>query len=158
MVVADTSPLHYLVLTRAIEVVPQLFRHVLIPWEVHRELLHEKTPLPVRLWVADPPPWLDIANVDWTVPRVIPDLDTGETAAILLAEQQKQETFLLIDDLKGRREATKRAIPNTGTLGVLRAASQAGLLRLGEVIPSLLQTNFYISDKLIKELLAEEAA
>jgi predicted nucleic acid-binding protein len=55
VVVADTSPLHYLVLVKVIEVLPQLFHHVLIPEEVHRELLHEKTPLVVRLWTADPP-------------------------------------------------------------------------------------------------------
>ena len=61
-----------------------------------------------------------------------------------------------MDDLKGRREAKKRGIPNTGTLGVLRAASRAGLLRLREVMPLLLETNFYASDDLIKGLLAEE--
>ena len=80
----------------------------------------------------------------------------GEAAAILLAEQQNQETFLLMDDLKGRREATKRGIPSTGTLGVLRAGSKAGLLRLREVIPHLLQTNFYVSDELVQALLADE--
>jgi predicted nucleic acid-binding protein len=156
MVVADTSPLHYLVLVRVVEILPQLFHHILIPEEVHRELLHEKTPAAVRLWMADPPSWLAVVRVDWTVPRAIPDLDAGEAAAILLAEQQGPETFLLMDDAKGRREATKRGIPSTGTLGVLRAGSRASLLRLREVMPLLLQTNFYLSEKLVQALLAEE--
>ena len=107
MVIADTSPLHYLVLTRVVEVLPQLFHHVLIPQEVHKELLHEKTPFAVRLWAADPPSWLEVARVNWNTLRVIPDLDAGETAAILLAEQQEQKIFLLVNDLKGRREAKK---------------------------------------------------
>jgi predicted nucleic acid-binding protein len=71
MVVADTSPLHYLVLVKVIEVLPQLFHHVLIPEEVHRELLHEKTPLVVRLWTADPPSWLEVVRVNRSLPRVI---------------------------------------------------------------------------------------
>lgn len=156
MVVADTSPLHYLVLVQAINILPALFRHVLIPEEVHRELLHVKTPAAVRSWAADPPAWLEIVRVDWTVPRTIPDLDAGETATILLAEQHGPDTFLLMDDLKGRREATKRGLPSTGTLGVLRAASRAGLLRLREVMPRLRQTNFYVSEELVQALLAEE--
>src|SRR4051812_10103323 len=125
MVVADTSPLHYLVLIQAVDILPPLFRQVLIPEEVHRELLHEQTPTAVRSWATDPPTWLEIARVDRTVPRTIPDLDAGETATILLAEQQGPETFLLMDDAKGRREAAKRGLPSTGTLGVFRAVSRA---------------------------------
>jgi predicted nucleic acid-binding protein len=147
MVVADTSPLHYLVLVQVIEILPSLFHQVLIPEEVHRELLQEKTPTAVRSWVADPPSWLEIVGVDWTVPRTIPDLDVGETAAILLAEQQGPNTFLLMDDAKGRREATKRGLASAGTLGVLR---------LREVMPRLLRTNFYASEELIQVLLSEE--
>ena len=110
----------------------------------------------MRSWVADPPSWLEIVGVDWTVPRAIPDLDVGEAAAILLAEQQGPNTFLLMDDAKGRREATKRGLASTGTLRVLRAGSRAGLLRLREVMPRLLRTNFYASEELIQVLLSEE--
>ena len=55
MVVADTSPLHYLVLVQVIEILPSLFHQVLIPEDVHRELLHKKTPASIRSWAADPP-------------------------------------------------------------------------------------------------------
>ena len=156
MVVADTSPLHYLVLVQVVDILPALFCRVFIPEEVHRELLQEKTPTAVRSWAANPPAWLAIVRVDRTIPRTIPNLDAGETAAILLAEQQGPSTFLLMDDLKGRREATKRGLPSTGTLGVLRAASRAGLLHLREVMPRLRQTNFYVSEELVQALLSEE--
>jgi predicted nucleic acid-binding protein len=49
-VVSDTSPLHYLVECEAIEILPALFREVIIPPTVHRELQHSKTPVPVRAW------------------------------------------------------------------------------------------------------------
>ena len=139
MVVADTSPLHYLVLVQVVEILPPLFRQVLIPEEVHHELLQEKTPPAVRSWITDRPSWLEVVRIDWSVPRVIPDLDAGEAAAILLAEQQGPNTFLLMDDAKGRREATKRGLASTGTLGVLRAGSRAGLLRLREVNATLIE-------------------
>ena len=40
------------------------------------------------------------------------DLDAGEAAAIAIAEQEV-EVLLLIDENLGRREATRRGIPNT---------------------------------------------
>jgi predicted nucleic acid-binding protein len=51
---------------------------------------------------------LEIVRVEWASVRAIPDVDAGEAAAILLAEQQGEETFLLMDDAKGRREAANR--------------------------------------------------
>lgn len=42
--VADTSPLRYLVLIGAIEVLPRLFERVFIPEIVHAELCHANAP------------------------------------------------------------------------------------------------------------------
>jgi predicted nucleic acid-binding protein len=83
-------------------------------------------------------------------------LDAGEAAAIRLAEQYQGSAFLLMDDAKGRREAGRRGIPSTGTLGVLRAASQRRLLSLRDVLPRLLLTNFFVASSLVDALIAEE--
>ena len=157
VVVADTSPLHYLVLVEAVEILPQLFGRIIVPEEVRDELKHVRTPQSVREWIESNPEWIQPAVVDRSQPRQILELDPGETAVILVAEQQSELAFVVMDDAKGRREATVRGIPNIGTLGVLRAASARGLLSLQDILPELKKTNFYVADALLESLIAEEA-
>lgn len=57
------------------------------------------------------------------------NLDSGEASAIALAALET-DVLLLIDESAGRAEATRRGIPNTGTLGVLRRASIERLVDL----------------------------
>jgi hypothetical protein len=59
VVVADTDPLHGLVLINQID---RLFAAVTVPTVVRDELLHPHTPRPVRDWATDPPPWLTVAT------------------------------------------------------------------------------------------------
>lgn len=60
IVVADTSPLNYLVLINEVELLPVLFGQVLVPQAVFHELQHPKTPAKMRLlshWLnMEPPP------------------------------------------------------------------------------------------------------
>jgi predicted nucleic acid-binding protein len=83
-------------------------------------------------------------------------IDPGERAAILLA-QEEHDVLLLIDDADGRAEADRRAIPNTGTLGVLRAAAMRNLLDLPAALTDLTATNFRVSQAIIEHLLAEDS-
>ncbi len=55
IVIADSSPINYLVLIEQIEVLGKLYRHVLIPEAVRRELLDDGTPSAVRDWMQQPP-------------------------------------------------------------------------------------------------------
>jgi predicted nucleic acid-binding protein len=52
IVVADTTPLNYLVIIGHIELLPALYQSVLIPQEVHRELQRPGTPPTVRAWAS----------------------------------------------------------------------------------------------------------
>jgi len=83
------------------------------------------------------------------------DLDAGEGSAIALAELET-EVLLLIDESAGRLEASRRGIPNTGTLGVLRAAAIEHLVDLPSALDRLLATNFRVSKGLVGDLLAED--
>jgi len=156
IVIADTSPLRYLILVDAADVLPKLFQSALIPDEVYAELRHPSAPAEVQQWMADRPEWLEVRPLSPWGGTVVADLDAGEAAAIRLAEQLGEAAFLLMDDAKGRREATRRGIPSTGTPGVLRAASKPGHLSLRDVLPKLLQTNFYVAPGLADALIAEE--
>jgi len=58
IVIADTTPLNYLVLIDRADLLPQLFGLVLIPPAVFNELKQPETSELVRDWVANPPSWL----------------------------------------------------------------------------------------------------
>jgi len=158
VVIADTSPVNYLLLIGEIAILPRLYGQVLIPPEVLTELSDADAPLEVLQWVRLRPAWLQTRQV-----RTVDDdpalrqLDPGERAAILLA-QQEAGALLLIDDAAGRSEATRRGIPSTGTLGILRAAAIRQLLDLPTSLKNLAATNFRVSQRLIVELLAEDTA
>jgi len=85
IVVADTSPLNYLLLIEEINLLPAIFGHVLLPPAVLHELQHPKASPIVRQWAASLPMWLEVRPV---APAVIPELmalDAGEREAIQLA-------------------------------------------------------------------------
>ena len=139
LVVSDTSPLNYLVLVEAIEVLPQLFTEVFVPMAVIDELRHERAPQVVRNWVRDPPPWLQIRS-----PRVlleIPGLDLGEMEAIALAEELSADA-ILVDERDAAKVASNRGILAVGTLAVLARAIVNGLIDQESVAIRLANTNF----------------
>jgi predicted nucleic acid-binding protein len=64
LVVADTSPIFYLLSTGQIELLPRLFGKVFIPDAVQEELRHPSAPTVLREWIAEPPSWLEVITVD----------------------------------------------------------------------------------------------
>jgi predicted nucleic acid-binding protein len=106
VVIADTSPVNYLVLIEAIDVLPRLYGRVAIPQPVLEELRHPEAPQPVLEWANDLPEWVEVvATVQLNVDADLAELDAGEAAAIALA-QAHPDALLLMDDAKGRNEAT----------------------------------------------------
>jgi predicted nucleic acid-binding protein len=156
VVVADTSPLNYLVLIGQIEILQVLYGRVIVPPEVLAELADNGAPPGVLDWIRSRPEWLQVRapHTDQNDPA-LQQIDPGERAAILLA-QEELDVLLLIDDAAGRAEADRLGIPNTGTLGVLRAAALRRLLDLPSALNRLAATNFRVPQSLIEELLAED--
>jgi len=151
LVVADTSPIQYLVLIAEADVLPKLFGQVFVPKAVIRELNHLNAPQAVRDFMVGRPGWLTIQDPRRVDP--IPGIDLGEQAAISLARELSAD-LLLIDDLDGRRAAQSLGIAVTGTLGVLERAADHGLLDLRESIERLQATSMHLSGRLIVSLLA----
>jgi len=60
IVVADTSPIIYLIAIAQIEVLPKLYAAVLIPPTVKKELQSFAAPGAVRQWIGSPPKWLQV--------------------------------------------------------------------------------------------------
>ena len=157
VVVADATPLHYLVLIGAIHVLPRLFEKIHVPVEVRDELISEGTPPAVRIWMEQCPEWLEVLAVPSAAfeDAALQALDSGERAAVVLAESMRAD-LLLVDDRAGAKLAQQRGLAVTGTLGVLDLASRAGLLQLSDAFESLQKTNFRYPPSLLEALLGEE--
>ncbi|MGO8788155.1 MAG: DUF3368 domain-containing protein [Terriglobia bacterium] len=150
IVVADASPLHYLVLIHAAEILPTLYTRVLAPQTVVDELTRPGTPGAVGAWIAQAPAWLEI-HPDPPLDPTLALLDPGERAALSLALLVHADR-LLIDDWDGRAEAQRRHLLVTGTLGVLARAHQLQLLDFDVALARLSQTNFYLSKQLVDSI------
>lgn len=156
IVIADSTPLNYLILIDQAELLPQLFDRVLIPPAVFEELHHQETPDVVRRWIAGPPSWLHVQALRSAPDPALGSLDPGEREAIALAEELQAEQ-LLLDDADARREAARRGLPFIGTLGILRQGARRDLLDLRAVLAQLQETSFFVDPTLIQSLLDEEA-
>ena len=155
IVVADATPIHYLVLIGEADVLRALYGRVLIPSSVRNELLHSHAPPVVRDWIAHAPAWLDIRAPLPAADPVLARLDAGERDAIVLAEELSAD-LLVIDELKGRRVAEDRGLAVIGTLGVLRDAASLGLIRLSSTLERLGKTSFHLSPGLLDRFHREE--
>jgi predicted nucleic acid-binding protein len=97
-----------LILIASTDILPALFGGIVIPRTVAEELQHPRTPTAVRVWMAAPPPWLDIQDVRVAPDATLAHLGSGERDAIALA-QELHADLLLIDAWEGRREAERCA-------------------------------------------------
>ncbi len=151
IVVADTSPINYLLLIDQIDLLPRLFQQIIIPDVVRDEMLAPSASPVLQQWIANPPPWLVVQAISVT-DETLNSLDPGEQAAITLVQTLPAD-LLIIDERLGRRIASARGIPIIGTLGILDDAACQGLVELSDVIARLQQTNFRISRRIIQTLL-----
>lgn len=154
VVVADSGPLHYLVLIDCAEILSNLFDHVLVPFGVRDELLHPRAPQKVKDWVVSPRPWLEIAAL--AQPQPVRGLHKGEAEALQLALERRADAVLL-DDLDGRAAARRLGIPAIYTVAILELAGEKGLIDLPLVIENLKHTSFFISQEILEAALRRDA-
>ena len=151
-VVADTSPLCYLILIDQIQLLPQLYTRVVIPQAVYQELRVSAAPQPVQDWLANPPDWLEIHTLTLPNDQALNLLDQGEAEAIALTESIGAD-LMLIDEKRGRQTAIMRGLKVIGLLGILVTAANDGLIDFAAAIAHLQTTSFRASPKLIQSLL-----
>lgn len=152
IVVADASPLCYLILIEEVRVLPALYGRVIVPPAVVTELNHERSPSAVREWLSAKPEWLEVLAPLQGFPSLQDVLGAGEREALALAAELSADA-LLMDDRDGRREAEKMNLAVLGTLRVLADAAEHGLTNLRIAFDRLRETNFRADDQLIQRLL-----
>jgi predicted nucleic acid-binding protein len=155
IVVSDTTPLNYLVIIDAVDVLPNLFKEVYVTGAVLRELTHSKAPEAVCRWAQSPPGWLKVEDPKSRLPSTA-GLGPGEAASISLAKE-RHITAVLIDERRGTKIARQEGLFPLPTLALLERAAERNLLELRSAIEKLQRTNIRISQKLIDAALQREA-
>lgn len=155
VVVSDTSPLNYLILCGAVDILPRLFRQVVIPPVVFREMQQPNTPPAVREWASALPEWVAVQTPK-TVNLAL-DVDAGEMEAICLAQEIHADAVLM-DDRAGRNAAIQCGLAVVGTIGLLESAAARGLIDLPATLARLRQTNARLDPEIIHAALARDQA
>ena len=154
LVVADSSPIRYLAVLNAIELLPQLYERVILPRSVLAELRHPHAPAEARSWASALPAWAEVRQA--TRIELAGVLDAGEAEAIALAEELRAD-LVLIDEREARRVAVQRGLKVAGIIGVLEQSAAHHLIDLRESFERLLGTNFRIDRRYLNEALARDA-
>jgi predicted nucleic acid-binding protein len=144
IIIADTSPINYLVLIDAQDILPIIFSQIIIPEAVMDELQATATPPAVKRWIANRPQWLEVRRLMMPPDLSLYHLDEGEREAIQMAQELGAD-LLLVDEKAARQEAAKRNLSTVGTLGILDRAADKGLVDFAQALQLLKQTSFYIS-------------
>lgn len=146
VVVADTTPLNYLILIGRDHVLEEMFGEVLIPQAVVDELHHPKAPPAVTEWLKQTPGWLKVVPVTQLDESI--RLGKGENEAISLAMEQKVQVILM-DERRGRAAAAERGLLPVGTLNVLDLADEKRLLNGLDALDDLRRTTFRVEAELL---------
>ena len=150
IVIADTSPINYLILIDEIHLLRELYGQVILPEAVFEEMQRPTTPEKVRSWISHRPEWVEVRSLG--VPTLPLNLGAGEREVITLA-QELQADLLLMDDKKARQVAGERNLVVIGTLAVLATAGRRNLVDLPMALERLMETSFRASPDVIKSLL-----
>mgnify|MGYP000058902106 CR=1 FL=1 len=152
-IVADSGPLISLAIIGQLDLLRQLYKHVLVPPAVWDEVTVKGQGMPGAHAVSQLT-WLEILKPEPQVLRPLSILvDPGEAEAIALA-QTVENSIVLLDDSQARRVAERFHIPRIGTLGILRKAKKQDLLTaIRPHIESLKSNGIYMADNLVAAIL-----
>lgn len=143
IIVSDTSCLILLSKINRVELLQKLFGIITVTKIISEEFGQK---LPDFIRIENP----KNSNYQKILENLI---DKGEASALALA-LEKPDCLLIIDDNKGRKQATQLGLTHTGTLGILILAKQKGLIdSLAEILLEIQKTNFRLNQNLINKAL-----
>lgn len=149
-VFSNTTPLIALSAINQLELLPRFFDQVHVTKEVIAECA-----VGGNIFVPDlfGLPWIVPVTAKRSVaPHILLELDLGEKATILAA-QEYQADLVLIDEKLGRNVAEYLGLRVTGTLGVLLKAKREGLISsFVQAVNSMRQRGVFFQPKLIERL------
>ena len=151
ILIADCSALIALASCNGLHLLDALFGTVIVPEVVYSEAVVSDKPEAQQL-----KEYLNnkVRKIDSNIPILLDGFsDLGETEAMVLYKQYSADR-LLIDDKRGRRVAKINHINTVGSLGILLAAKQAGLIdRVSPYIAEIQSSDIYLSTDLIATIM-----
>jgi hypothetical protein len=147
ILVADCSALIALSTCNSLHLLDALFGTVMVPEIVFHEATSSDKPEAelLRIYLEDKVRQIDMGGYVYLDGFA----DAGETEAMLLFTDK-----LLIDDKRGRKIAKINNISTIGSLGILLAAKQAGVItEVAPLIGQISSSQIYLSSELIQTVL-----
>ena len=152
-VVVNSTPLIALSLVDKLSLLKEIFSEVIVPKSVFEEVavLGKGRPGSEEVKAAM---WLTLSEPQdrGPLPPSLLGLDAGEMDVILLAKEVGAD-YVIIDERLGRRVAKSLGLKVKGTLGILLAAYQSGLIAREEaekVVEELANSFIRVSPFLVK--------
>jgi predicted nucleic acid-binding protein len=152
IIVSNAGPLIALAKISQLPLLQALFEELVIPEEVHREIVVRGKGKPGAEMVARAE-WIKVKRVsELGVAILATELDLGEAEAIILAKELNAE-LLLLDEKIPRELAKSLGLKVAGTLAIIHAGLQRGLLEgeLGEFIQQLKRKGVWLSEEVVEE-------
>ncbi|NEP51139.1 MAG: DUF3368 domain-containing protein [Moorea sp. SIO3C2] len=154
-IVSNTSPITSLAAVRQLEILQQLYRHIVIPQAVTLELTGAGPAVPGATEVQTSG-WIETRQVrnQALVQALRQKVDPGEAEAIALAIELHADR-LIIDERRGRKIAASMGIKYIGILGVLLEAKNSNFITdVKPIIDDLIViAGFRISPRLYTDIL-----
>jgi len=155
VVVSDTSPIINLAMIGQLDLLPILFRQIIIPQAVFDEIVTSGAALPGAKEIQEAG-WIEVRTPkdQSLIESLLAELDPGESEAIALA-LEIGAGLLLMDEYLGRNAARNRNILPLGILGILLKAKEQGLLPAVQPLMDALirEAGFYIHTQLYQDVL-----
>ncbi len=131
IVVSDTTPIISLLKAGQLELLQKLYKIVLMPTAVYRELTENTKYIKEaeKIKEADFLRTITVKNIKAVnVLRSVTGLDVGESEALIVYDEQKAD-ILLMDERKGRSVAKQLKVRHIGTVGILMLAYDKGFIQ-----------------------------
>jgi predicted nucleic acid-binding protein len=157
IVVSNSSPLIALARIGRLNLLASLFKRILIPAEVEREVTIAGRGLAGAEEVRNAS-WIEVAPqkypADPSLTQACQNLGAGERGAILLAKSLPAD-LVLLDEWKARGIAQDAGLSIVGCLGILEAGARRGFVAdLREAYIDLLRQGIRFEIKLLQDSLA----
>jgi predicted nucleic acid-binding protein len=152
IIISNASPLISLCSINRIQILKSLWKGIIIPKAVYREVVEEgagKTGADIISMACKD--WIKVVIVQNTqeVEALKAVLDDGEAEVIALG-QELNAKLLILDNREPRLFASAANLPIIGTLGVIKLAWRKGLIEdPAAELKKLRSEGFWIDDKLI---------
>ncbi len=126
VVVSDATPIIAFSRIDKLKLLQQIVGEIIIPEEVSKELFEYKKADVKSIKHCK---WIRVEKVKSgnDVELLLPTLDRGESEVIILSKELKAD-LVIIDELSARKVAMMLDLPLIGTVGLLIAAREKGLI------------------------------